>query len=104
MQILAESTYGPAHAGPGSLASQVRDLRKAEFALRGSLNPLERDWLVARLLEKRGIETACYRPRDPRRLVVEYDADAANPRGLRDFLGFCGVPVRAVQLLDRLGT
>ena len=78
---------------------QVRNMRTSEFQVREDLNFLEREWVIGRLVSKAGVQEALYRPDDPRKFIVEYDADILNTGDLLEFLQTCGLQAGATRLL-----
>jgi len=68
----------------------LRNLKTSEIELRQQLPVLECEWLVGRLLAKRGVATAQW-VANTRRLLVQYDADLCGRAELVDFLQSCGV-------------
>jgi hypothetical protein len=78
------------------MLDSVRNLRTSEIELRQPLPALECEWLVGRLLAKRGVADAVC-GRRPRRLLVEYDADELRSHDLVDYLSACGIRVAAVR-------
>jgi hypothetical protein len=73
------------------MLDQLRNVRLSEFAVRENLNFLEREWIIGRLVSKAGVHEALSRSDDPRKLVVEYDADVVNTSELLEFLQLCGL-------------
>ena len=76
----------------------IRNLKNADIELRDRLNSLEREWLVGRLVSKRGIEGAEYDSRDPSLLSVEYDADLLTNDDLLDFFYIWGLHAEPAPL------
>jgi hypothetical protein len=68
----------------------LRNLKTSEIELRQQLPVLECEWLVGRLLAKRGVATARW-VANTRRLSVQYDADLCGRAELVAFLQSCGV-------------
>jgi hypothetical protein len=83
----------------------VRNMKLSELEVREDLNFLEREWVIGRLASKAGVQEALSRPDDPRKLVVEYDADLVNTSDLVEFLQMCGLHADVTPLLraDRSG-
>jgi hypothetical protein len=70
---------------------RAHNLKLSELEVREDLNFLEREWLIGRLVTKAGVREALYRPDDPRKLIVEYDADVVNTGDLLELLYMCGL-------------
>jgi hypothetical protein len=77
----------------------VRNMKLSELEVREDLNFLEREWVIGRLVSKAGVQEALSRPDDPRKLVVEYDADLVNASDLLEFLQMCGLHADVTPLL-----
>jgi hypothetical protein len=82
-----------------SVADSVRNVRSADFELREPLNAGECGWLIARLLERRGVLSARCSP-DACGLHVEYDGERMTTPRLVDFLRICGVAPAVVLRND----
>ncbi len=78
------------------MLERLRNLKTSEIELRQHLPVLECEWLVGRLLTKRGIADAKWGG-DYRRLLIEYDADLCGSAELVAFLQLCGVAIAAVR-------
>lgn len=81
---------------------ELRNMKLSELEFREDLNFLEREWVIGRLVSKAGVHEALSRPDDPRKLVVEYDADLVNTSDLLEFLQLCGLraavtPLRGIE-------
>ena len=74
----------------------VRNLKTSEIVLRQELPLLECEWLVGRLLAKRGVATAQW-VTNTRRWLIQYDADLCGRADLVAFLQSCGVSAAAVR-------
>lgn len=81
------------------MSDQAPNMRSLELELREGLSVLEREWVIGRLVSKAGVRDAVSRPDDPRRLVVEYDADLVNTNDLQEFLQMCGLHADVMPLL-----
>jgi hypothetical protein len=79
----------------------LRNLKTFEIRLRERLRELEQDWLLGRLVSKRGVVDAFHDSADSRRVIVNYDADVMSPATLLDFLHDCGLPAKLAPLRDR---
>jgi hypothetical protein len=77
------------------LIENLRNLETSEIELRQPLPVLEGEWLVGRLLAKRGVAAAEW-VANTRRLSVQYDADLCGRAELVAFLQSCGVSAAAV--------
>lgn len=80
------------------MLASIRNLKDAQIALRDRLNGLEREWLIGRLVSKRGIERAVYDRVDPSRLSVQYDADLLTTDDVLDFFAVWGLRARPTRL------
>jgi hypothetical protein len=78
----------------------MRNFRTSEIRLRECLEGRERDWVIGRLLAKRGVRDVEYRDDDRRGLVVEYDADQLSGAELVNFLYICGLPTKPLAAQD----
>jgi hypothetical protein len=83
------------------MIESLRNLKTSEIELRQPLPVLECEWLVGRLLAKKGVKDAKWAG-GTRRLLVEYDADRFGSAELIAFLQSCGVPVAAVRAAFQL--
>ena len=79
------------------MLEHVGNLRTSELELRQQLSALECDWLTGCLHAKIGVADVKWGDQ-PRRLLVEYDADIFGSTELVDFLRTCGVPVAALRV------
>lgn len=77
------------------MIENLRNLETSEIELRQPLPVLEGEWLVGRLLAKRGVAAAEW-VANTRRLSVQYDADLCGRAELVAFLQSCGVSAAAV--------
>jgi len=77
---------------------RAHNLKLSELEVREELNFLEREWLIGHLVSRAGVREALYRPDDPRKLVVEYDADVVNTRDLLELLYSCGLQANVAPL------
>ena len=77
------------------MIENLRNLKTSEIELRQQLPVLEWQWLVGRLLAKRGVATAEW-VANTRRLLVQYDASLCGRAELVAFLQSCGVSAAAV--------
>jgi hypothetical protein len=68
----------------------LRNLKTSEIELRQQLPVLECEWLIGRLLAKRGVATAEW-VANTRRLLVRHDADLCGRAELVALLQSCGV-------------
>ena len=84
------------------MLDSVRNLKTSEIELRHKLPALECDWLVGRLLAKRGVADADCRS-NSQRLVIEYDADELGSAALVDYPRACGISVAAVHARPAVG-
>jgi hypothetical protein len=82
-----------------SVADSVRHVRSVDFELREALNAGECRWLIARLLERRGVLSVHYSP-DACSLHIEYDGERMTTPRLVDFLRICGVAPAVVLRND----
>jgi hypothetical protein len=71
--------------------SSVLNLRTSRIRLRECPIGRERQWIIGRLLAKRGVLYADYPDGAARELVVAYDADVLSGAELLDFLDGCGL-------------
>lgn len=83
------------------MLASIRNLKDAQIALRDRLNQLEREWLIGRLVSKRGIEQAVYDRVDPSRLSVQYDADLLTTDDVLDFFQGWGLHARPTGFAPR---
>ena len=72
------------------MIENLRNLKTSEIELRQQLPVLECEWLVGRLLAKRGVATAEW-VANTRRLLVQHDADLCGRAELVALLQSCGV-------------
>jgi hypothetical protein len=68
--------------------------RTLDVTVNDELKDLEREWVIALLASRRGVESVLTLDHDPRRLLVQYDADRASGLDLLDCLHVCGVRAR----------
>jgi hypothetical protein len=73
----------------------LRNTKTFNVDLGEPLNVLERQWLVRSLGAKRGVRDARFEDDNPRRLVIEYDADLVCNASLFDFFDVCGVEAKS---------
>jgi hypothetical protein len=83
------------------MRTPLPNLRTSQLELRGQLSGLEREWVVSRLLAKRGVEQASCADDHPCRFVVEYDADQITNLELVNLLYVCGLPAHVVPPWQR---
>jgi hypothetical protein len=81
------------------MRAQVRNTKISEPQVREDLNFLEREWVIGRLVSKAGVQEALCRPDDPRKFIVEHDADVLNTGDLLEFLQLCGLQDNVTPLL-----
>jgi hypothetical protein len=55
--------------------------------------------VIGRLVSKAGVQEALCRPDDPRKFIVEHDADVLNSRDLLEFLQMYGLQANVTPLL-----
>lgn len=77
---------------------ETQNLRTANLEVRERLNGLEKSWVIGRLVEQKGINGALWRPDQPLRLNVEYDADVVNGVELLDLLQMYGLHARPARI------
>jgi hypothetical protein len=81
------------------MRGQVRNTEISELQVREDLNFLEREWVIGRLVSKAGVQEALCRPDDPRKFIVEHDAQLLNTGDLLEFLQMCGLQANVTPLL-----
>ncbi len=72
------------------MIENLRNLKTSEIELRQQLPVLECEWLIGRLLAKRGVATAEW-VANTHRLLVQHDANLCGKAELVAFLQSCGV-------------
>jgi hypothetical protein len=75
-----------------------QNLRTANVEVRERLNGPERNWVIGRLVAQKGISGALWRPEQPSRLTVDYDADVVKGAELLDVLRVYGLHARPARI------